>query len=106
MAPVVFAWPHFMLAISNRLHKLAGSFPFDCSQMTVNANPLHLASTALNMGRGAEGAEGVLFNKMALCCMGVMAVVSATQVLLPAVREVLHLLNQKHDKESGRCRGR
>jgi hypothetical protein len=50
--------------------------------MSVNANPLHLASTILNIRRGAEGFDGVLFNKMALCCMGVMADTSATQVLL------------------------
>ena len=64
-------------------------------------NPLHLANTAQQMARSAPAAEAVVFNKVAMVCMGVMAVASVLQVLQPLLRD----LNGKHEKH-GRGRGR
>ncbi|MCC7290451.1 MAG: hypothetical protein IT449_00145 [Phycisphaerales bacterium] len=64
-------------------------------------NPLHLANTAQQMARNAPASDAVVFNKVAMVCMGVMAAASVMQVLQPLLRD----LNRKHDAEF-RARGR
>jgi hypothetical protein len=61
-------------------------------------NPLHLANTAQHMARCAPVNDAVVFNKVAMVCMGVMAAASVVQVLQPLLRE----LTRKHDAESHR----
>lgn len=39
-------------------------------------NPLHLANTAQQMARNAPKDDAVIFNKVAMICMGVMAAAS------------------------------
>lgn len=58
-------------------------------------NPLHLASTAQQMARSAPAADAVVFNKVAMICMGVMAAASVLQVVQPLLRD----LNRKHTKQ-------
>lgn len=66
-------------------------------------NPLHLANTAQQMARSATAADAVVFNKVAMVCMGVMAAASVVQMLQPLLRE----LNHKHTKQMfGDDRGR
>lgn len=65
--------------------------------------PLHLANTAQQMARFAPENDAVVFNKVAMVCMGVMAAASVMQVLQPLLRD----LNRKHQQESpSRGRGR
>ncbi|GMU39035.1 MAG: hypothetical protein KJ057_17225 [Phycisphaerae bacterium] len=64
-------------------------------------NPLHLANTAQQMARNAPASDAVVFNKVAMVCMGVMAAASVMQVLQPLIRD----LNRKHESEV-RTRGR
>lgn len=56
-------------------------------------NPLHLANTAQQMARMAPKDDAVVFNKVAMVCMGVMAAASVIQVLQPLLRD----LNRQHD---------
>jgi hypothetical protein len=66
-------------------------------------NPLHLANTAQQMARSAPLNDAVVFKKVAMVCMGVMAAASVMQVLQPLLRD----LNRKHEKQSrhgGRAR--
>jgi hypothetical protein len=66
-------------------------------------NPLHLANTAQQMARNAPKDDAVVFNKVAMICMGVMAAASVLQVLQPLLRD----LTRKHDRESrSHSRGR
>lgn len=66
--------------------------------MTVSApTPFHVASTAQQMARFAPAGDAVVFNKVAMVCMGVMAAASVMQVLQPLLRQ----LNSHHDN---RCR--
>lgn len=58
-------------------------------------NPLHLANTAQQMARMAPKDDAVVFNKVAMVCMGVMAVASVMQVFQPLLRD----LNRKHTKQ-------
>ncbi|QOJ14823.1 MAG: hypothetical protein HRU75_09300 [Planctomycetia bacterium] len=51
-------------------------------------NPLHLANTAQQMARNAPAADAVVFNKVAMVCMGVMAAASVLQVLQPLLRDL------------------
>jgi hypothetical protein len=67
-------------------------------QHSLSPNPLHLATTAQEMARKAEGREGVMFQKVALVCMGVMALASVTQVLHSLLRD----LNRKEHHERSR----
>ncbi len=55
-------------------------------------NPLHLANTAQQMARTAPASDAVVFNKVAMICMGVMAAASVVQMVQPLLRE----LNRKH----------
>lgn len=64
-------------------------------------NPLHLANTAQQMARNAPAADAVVFNKVAMVCMGVMAAASVAQVFQPLLRD----LNRKHEGDF-RARGR
>lgn len=48
-----------------------------------NPNPLHLANTAQNMARNAPQNDAVVFNKVAMICMGTMAAASVIQMLQP-----------------------
>jgi hypothetical protein len=59
-------------------------------------NPLHLANTAQQMARSAPLNDAVVFNKVAMVCMGVMAAASVVQVLQPLLRD----LNHKHSREA------
>lgn len=69
-------------------------------------NPMQLATTALNMGRNSTGMDSLVFNKMAVVCMGVTAVAAVAQVTIPVFRELLTALNRKHEKDECRGRGR
>lgn len=60
-------------------------------------NPLHLANTAQMMARNAPGGDAVVFNKVAMICMGVMAASSVLQTLQPLLRE-LNDKDRKHDR--------
>lgn len=64
--------------------------------------PFHVASTAQQMARFAPAADAVVFNKVAMVCMGVMAAASVMQVLQPLLRE----LNRRQDEPVHRGRGR
>jgi hypothetical protein len=61
-------------------------------------DPLRIANTAQDMARKAQGADCVIFNKVALVCMGVMAVASVGQVIHSLLRD----LNRKEQR--GRVR--
>lgn len=50
--------------------------------------PFHVASTAQQMARFAPAADAVVFNKVAMVCMGVMAAASVMQVLQPLLRQL------------------
>jgi hypothetical protein len=54
--------------------------------MTQPPTPLHLANTAQQMARNAPGADAVVFNKVAMVCMGVMAAASVVSMLQPLLR--------------------
>jgi hypothetical protein len=58
-------------------------------------NPLHLANAAQQMARNAPSADAVVFNKVAMISMGVMAAASVLQLLQPLLRD----LNGKHTKQ-------
>lgn len=60
-------------------------------------NPLHLANTAQQMARFAPKDDAVVFNKVAMVCMGVMAAASVAQVL----QSLVHQLNAHHEARSG-----
>lgn len=66
-------------------------------------NPLHLANTAQNMARNAPQGDAVVFNKVAMICMGVMAAASVVQMLQPLLR---NLNNKDSGHQSGHGRGR
>jgi hypothetical protein len=59
-------------------------------------NPLHLANTAQQMARYAPKDDAVVFNKVAMICMGVMAAAAVMQVLQPLLRD----LSRRHDRQS------
>ncbi|MBK9118170.1 MAG: hypothetical protein IPM18_01000 [Phycisphaerales bacterium] len=66
-------------------------------------NPLHVANTAQQMARSAPREDAVVFNRVAMVCMGVMAAASAAQMLQSILRE----FNRVHDHDHRRCsRGR
>ncbi len=64
-------------------------------------NPLQMANTAQQMARSAPKNDAVVFNKVAMICMGVMAAASVVQMFRPLLREI----NSKHGDHE-RCRGR
>ncbi len=51
-------------------------------------NPLHLANTAQQMARTAPASDAVVFNRMAMVCMGVMAAASVAQVFQSLLRDL------------------
>jgi hypothetical protein len=65
---------------------------------TYSPNPIRVASLAQDMARRTDGVDGMVFNKVALVCMGTMAVASVLSVLHPLLRD----LNRKHDRQSSR----
>ncbi len=65
-------------------------------------NPLHLANTAQIMAKHAPRDDAVVFNKVAMVCMGVMALSSVAQMLQPLLRE----LNHRESKRRGHGRHR
>lgn len=68
-------------------------------------NPLHLANTAQNMARSAPKDDAVVFNKVALICMGTMAAASVVQMLQPVWRSLIR--GKRHcddEKDGGRSR--
>ena len=68
-----------------------------------NPNPLHLANTAQNMTRYAPHNDAVVFNKVAMICMGTMAAASVIQMLQPLFR---NLRKHKSHGQSECDRGR
>lgn len=66
-------------------------------------NPLHLANTAQQMARAAPRDDAVVFNKVAMVCMGVMAAASVMQVLQPLLRDLNRTDRQDHHRH-GRSR--
>lgn len=68
--------------------------------MTTAPNPLYVANTAHQMARHAPQGDAVVFNRMAMVCMGVMAAAAAMQALQPLLRE----LNRKDADRRGRGR--
>jgi hypothetical protein len=64
--------------------------------MTMPPNPLQLANSAQQLARNAPENDAVVFNKVAMICMGVMAASSVVQALQPMLRE----LNRRHDRNS------
>lgn len=66
-------------------------------------NPLHLANTAQQMARNAPASDAVVFNRVAMVCMGVMAAASVAQVFQSMLRD----LNRKQAAQNpDRFRGR
>jgi len=65
-------------------------------------NPLHLANTAQQMARNAPSGDAVVFNKVAMVCMGVMAAAAVLQVLQPILRDLNRRPSGRHDR--GRTR--
>ncbi|MBK8915564.1 MAG: hypothetical protein IPM64_13375 [Phycisphaerales bacterium] len=63
-------------------------------------NPLHLANTAQQMARSAPASDAVVFNKVAMVCMGVMAAASVAQVFQSLLRD----LNRREKGSLGRGR--
>jgi hypothetical protein len=69
------------------------------NEMT-QAIPLQVANMAQNMARSAQGQDSIVFQKVALVCMGVMALASVASVVQPLLRD----LNRKHSPENARRR--
>lgn len=67
-------------------------------------SPLDLARTAQNMARGAPADNALVFNKVAMVCMGVMAAASVLQVLRPMLRELAHNSRSPTPPNDARCR--
>lgn len=68
-------------------------------------SPFQIANTAQQMARQAPHSDALVFNKVAMVCMGVMAAASVMQMLQPFLRD----LNGKHGKRGSaddRGRGR
>lgn len=57
-------------------------------------SPLHVANTAQQMARMAPKNDAVVFNRVAMVCMGVMAAAAVVQMLQPLLREI----NRKHER--------
>lgn len=51
-------------------------------------SPLDLAKTAQTMARSAPADNAVVFNKVAMVCMGTMALASVLQVLQPMIKDL------------------
>jgi hypothetical protein len=65
-------------------------------------NPLHVANMAQRMAENASGSNSLLFERVAIVSMGVVALGSMVQVLAPLLKE----LNRKHDEHQGHARTR
>lgn len=65
-------------------------------------NPLHVANMAQRMAENARGSNSLLFERVAIVSMGVVALGSVVQVLAPLLKE----LNRKHDEHQVNARTR
>lgn len=61
-------------------------------------NPLALATSAQQMARYAPKDDAVVFNKVAMVCMGVMAAAAVMQVFQPLLRELTHRHSTERDQ--------
>ena len=61
---------------------------YSARQPMTAPNRLHVANTAQQMARGASKTDAVVFNCVAMVCMGVMAAASVMQMLQPLLREI------------------
>lgn len=61
-------------------------------------DPIRRVNAAQEMARKCDGAEGTMFNKVTMVCMGVMALASVAQALHLLLRD----LNRKENKDRGR----
>src|SRR5262245_32325636 len=68
-----------------------------------NPNPLHLANTAQNMARNAPKDDAMVFNKVAMICMGVMAGSSILQTIQPLLKS---FAKRESDRDSRHGRER
>ena len=73
----------------------------DDAMMMPPRNPYTFVDTAERMARHAPPESAVAFNRMAMVCMGVMAVASVVQVLQPLLRD-LNRHADRHDRGRGR----
>lgn len=64
--------------------------------------PYQIANTAQQMARNAPKSDAVVFNRVAMISMGVMAAASVVQILHSLLRD----LNQKDRRHDDRSRGR
>lgn len=64
--------------------------------MTTGPNPFQVANTAQQMARYAPKNDALVFNKVAMVCMGVMAAASVVQMFQPFLRE----LNRRRDHDA------
>jgi hypothetical protein len=58
-----------------------------------------LANTAQQMARNAPKDDAVVFNKVAMICMGVMAASSVVQMLQPLIRDLTRGRDRQSDQE-------
>lgn len=65
-------------------------------------DPLHIANAAQQMARTAPGNDAVVFGRVAMVCMGVMAAASVAQVFQSLLRD----LNRREKGSPARGRGR
>ncbi len=65
-------------------------------------NPMYLANSAQQMARFAPRDDAVVFHKVAMVCMGVMAAAAVMQVMQPLLRELKHRDDHGHGNGRGR----
>ena len=70
--------------------------------MTSGPNAYQIANTAQQMARNAPKTDAVIFNKVAMVCMGVMAAASVMQVLQPILRDLTKRSDEKHSRHRSR----
>ncbi len=51
-------------------------------------SPFHIANSAQQMARAASGRDAIVFNRVAMVCMGVMAAAAVVQTLQPLLRDL------------------
>jgi len=66
-------------------------------------NPFQIANTAQQMARYAPRDDAVVFNKVAMICMGVMAAASVVQMLQPLLRELKDRDSKRTRDDRGPC---
>lgn len=73
--------------------------------MAAAPNPFQIANTAQQMARYAPKNDAVVFNKVAMVCMGVMAAASVMQVFQPMLRDLARHRSAR-DESDRQGRGR